>query len=133
MITLQEKQQSRPDPDLLSFGQKLAVEVGHLFRLFVNGNPRTGIMTTANNNAGGLVDRADITETAEVHRANDAMRNGGLHYGKDYVDDFRTRPPIVTPGRTANILGDLAPRVAAQPSAFDIYRLGARMVAAQRR
>ncbi|MGB7068402.1 MAG: RHS repeat-associated core domain-containing protein, partial [Pyrinomonadaceae bacterium] len=115
------------------FSDKLAVEVGHLFRYFVNGNPRSGRIIRARNSAGGIVDSADVTETAIVRKANKSMRHGGIRYGKHYVDDFRDAVhSTVTPGRTANILGSLSPRKPRSPTHFDIYRLGARMVAAQR-
>jgi hypothetical protein len=51
------------------------------------------------------------------------MRRGNLKYGYDYVDDFRlVAYSEVTPVRTANILGELAPRgmFPRNPTAFDI-------------
>jgi hypothetical protein len=80
------------------------------------------------------VDKADKAETGIVRDANEALRRGGIRYGVHYVDDYRTVSSSgVTPGRAANILGDLATRktVSRTPTAFDIYRLGARIVAGQ--
>ncbi|HXF90704.1 MAG TPA: hypothetical protein VNJ29_02105 [Candidatus Nitrosotenuis sp.] len=117
--------------------QKLAHEVGHIFRYFVNGDTRSGFGIPAYTGAGWtLVDSNNYSEDLIINSANGKMRKGNLKYGYDYVDDFRLVVySKVTPGPTANILGDLSPRkmVPRNPTAFDIYRLGARMVAAQRR
>ena len=117
--------------------EKLAHEVGHLLRFLVNGPPGGGIPLLTHTGAGWrLVGSTNHSEDGVIDDANARMRQGPLAYGSQYVDDYRTVAySQVTPGRTANILGDLAPRhmVARTPTAYDIYRLGARIVSGQKR
>jgi len=117
--------------------QKLAHEVGHLFRFFVNGDTRGGIPLPAYTGAGWrMVGLNNHSEDSIINSANERMRRGNVKYGFDYVDDYTTVSYWgVTPGRTANILGDLSPRkmIPRNSTDLDIYRLGARRVAAQRR
>jgi hypothetical protein len=119
----------------IAVGGKLTHEVGHLFRFFVNGNPVGGIPVPAFTGAGfDFVGSNNHSEDSIINSAHAAMKAGGLRYGRDFVDDFRSiKWTEVIPARTANILGDLAPRHVVTRSAtpYDIFRLGARIVAAQ--
>lgn len=70
-----------------------------------------------------------------INGAIDQMRAGCVRYGADYVDDY-TKVGLsdqVTPGRTAAILGTLAPRhyEPRAATALDIFRPGA-ILASQR-
>lgn len=122
-------------PGVIIPAQKLAHEVGHLLRFFVNGDPRSGRAARGNTGASGLVDSSNAAEDDIVNSANASMRAGGIQYGTHYVDDYTTVGGYeVTPGRTSAILGEMASRryVPRTPTALDIYRLGARRVAKQR-
>ena len=112
----------------------LAHEVGHVFRhmampsLFTSGRKVAGQTKTGQNQ----VDPDNAPEDSAIDAANATMRSRSLTYGVDWVDDYTTvRERLAS--RTTAIMGEQAPTYPRNPTPFDLYRYGARKIAAQRR
>ena len=101
--------------DKFSKGQ-LAHEVGHLLLAFAGDGLSDSIFGLRIFNA-----KQDWTE---IDPANSWMRNGFAEYGRDWVDDYRIAYEQID-------AQDGAIWVRRAPTVLDLYRLGAKLIAAQ--
>ncbi len=111
----------------------LSHEVGHAFGLI------GGLTTSAvnflgprgNNIVTNTID--NLVSDAQIEAANLWLRNGLVVYGRNWVNDYRTATETIeSASRQRQGIGPIrvVPRT---PSVWDLYRDGARQIAAQRR
>lgn len=116
----------------------LTHEMGHLLRSFSIGDPMTGQLVEAQYVIGKKewVDAGRMADEGIIDQATDFLQSGNPVFGSDWVDDSRNDPVEVR--YKPHLLAKLGPKAAYETfrrraTTLDSYRVGARMIAAQRR